>query len=137
MQSRDWYERARAAEARELIVEVQRREQRERNHKAYRRGRSGVLLAQSRRQPAVQNPLTGGADQPADEEGEGHVLAERGFFLHAAHIILIFLRVMFTAHHVLSGRSLPRRMKNMPAALPSGRKNAIIEEPTTGKQVIL
>lgn len=92
MQSRDRYERARAAEARELIVEVQRREQRREEHKAYRRGRSGVLLAQSRRQPAVQNPLTGGADQPADEEGEGHVLAERGFFLLAAHIILIFLR---------------------------------------------
>ena len=71
------------------MVKSQSRQQRRQEHKGHRRGGPGVLRIQARRPEAVSDGLSRHTDEPADDEGQRHILSQRGLLLHPLHIRLI------------------------------------------------
>ena len=100
--ARDGHQRPGPAEPGQPVVKSQSRQQRRQEYKGHRRGGPGVLRIQARRPEAVSDSLSRHTDEPADDEGQHHILSQRGLLLHPLHIRLILLGRHVHPHHILS-----------------------------------
>ena len=100
--ARDGYQRPGPAEPGQPVVKSQSCQQRRQEHKGHRRGGPGVLRIQAHRPEAVSESLSRHTDEPADDEGQRHILSQRGLLLHPLHIRLILLGRHVHPHHILS-----------------------------------
>ena len=99
----DGHQRARAAEARQLVVQVEAGEQHAQKYQRDRSGAAGQFRVQAGHGIELDEELAERADRAADQEREQHVLAQwrvgRGFLVHA---FIFFWRKCHTVYHTFT-----------------------------------
>ena len=93
--ARDRHERAGPGKARDIVVQTEPREQRAEKNERDRNRRPGAFRVQPERDKERAQPLTPGADEPADEKGAQHVHAER-----RARLLLFYIFIVFFVRHI-------------------------------------